>query len=110
MAATGSVAARPDAAMTPFATAPRTAAPTALPMERANMFAPVATPRSCHATLAWAAISEGEATRPIPRPVTKHVTATTITDGRCASSASDPVPRTASPSPMRTVGRNPNRM
>ena len=40
--------------------------PPRCPVDRANMFVPVATPRSCHSTLAWAAISDGVATRPMP--------------------------------------------
>ena len=70
--------------MTPFATAPSPAAPTALPIERANMLVPVATHRSCHSTLAWAAMSAGLATSPRPRPVPQQVSAPTATPEQVA--------------------------
>ena len=73
------------------------------------MFVPVATPRSAQPTLACAAIREGVATRPMPMPVTKQVTATASTDGVCARSASAAAPTTTRPSPMRIVGRKPSR-
>src|SRR5665647_3838098 len=66
----------PDAAKIPFATAPKIATPTALPIERENRLAPVTTPRSFHPTLDCAAISDGVATRPRPRPATKQLAAT----------------------------------
>ena len=70
--ATGECSPSPEFAMTPFAIAPKIATPTALPIERRNMFAPVTTPRCAHGTDDCAAMSVGEATRPSPRPTTKH--------------------------------------
>ena len=58
-----------------FTTAPKTATPTALPTERANMFAPVATPRLDHETAVCAATTPGLATYPKPMPITKHANA-----------------------------------
>ena len=87
VATAGSVSRPPEPDTTELATAPRTAAPTALPIDRANMLAPVATPRSSHETLACAAMSDGVATSPMPRPVTKHVAATTATEGCWARAA-----------------------
>ena len=58
--------------MTPFATAPKTPAATALPIDRRNMFAPVTTPCSVHGTDDCVAMSVGEATSPSPRPTTKQ--------------------------------------
>ena len=96
--------------MTPLATAPNTATPTALPSERANMLVPVTTPRSSQPTLDCAAISVGVATRPIPRPMTKQVTATPSHRRRAApSSASSAVPTTTSAEPISAVGRKPSR-
>src|SRR5215207_2470738 len=79
--ATGDCSPSPDPAMTPFAIAPKIATPTALPIDRRNMFAPVTTPRSDHGTEDWAAMSVGEATRPSPRPTTKHEMAVVHTLG-----------------------------
>src|SRR6476646_11558202 len=66
-------------ATTPLAIAPKTATPTELPTERANMLAPVATPRCCQVTDDCAATTAGLATKPNPMPMTKHGTA------RCSS-------------------------
>src|SRR5690606_23173237 len=58
------------------ASAPTPATPTALPIARAKAFAPVTTPRSDHSTLDCAAISDGLAINPIPRPTSTQQTAT----------------------------------
>ena len=60
------------AATTELAIAPKTATPTALPTERANMLAPVTTPRCCQSTEDCAATTAGLATKPKPRPITKQ--------------------------------------
>ena len=90
----GSCSLPPWAAITPLATAPKIAAPTALPIERANMLAPVTTPRSPQPTLDWAAIRVGTADQPNPNPITKHDMATTISDGESPKTASAMVPAT----------------
>ena len=89
--------------------APIAATPTALPIERANMLAPVTTPRSPHSTLAWAAMRLGAATNPRPSPTTKHAAPIPTTDGFVAASARPAVPSTVTPQPMSTVVRNPSR-
>ncbi len=89
----------PERVSAAFASAPNTATPTALPIERANAFAPVTTPRSDHSTLDWAAMSDGLAIRPMPRPMTTQHPAT--------CHASNPV-RSASGGPCRS-GAGPHR-
>ena len=64
------------APITAFAIAPNTAMPTALPIDRANMLVPVTTPRLDQSTEDCAATRVGLATRPMPRPITKQVSAT----------------------------------
>lgn len=50
---------------------PNTAIPTALPSERVNMLAPVATPRRFHPTTDCTATMTAVEANPIPMPVTK---------------------------------------
>ena len=64
----GSCSPPPSAAMIAFAIAPKIATPTALPIERANMFVPVTTPRSFQPTLDCAAISVGVGDEAHPEP------------------------------------------
>ena len=92
-----------------FATAPKMATPTALPIDRAKRLVPVTTPRSSQSTLAWAAMSDGVATSPRPRPTMKQDAATTPTDGADANTTSGTVPSTTMAMPMSTVARKPMR-
>jgi hypothetical protein len=66
--------------MTPLAGAPKTAKPTGLPIDRANRFTPVTTPRSFHCTLDWAAMRLGVTAGPKSKPTTKQLRATRATD------------------------------
>lgn len=101
----------PDAAApsVPFATAPKIATPIAEPIDRQNMFVPVTTPRSRQATVDCAAMSVGEATRPMPRPITKHVPATWITEETSPSSNSNALPPSTSTAPISAHERTPIR-
>src|SRR5699024_1427787 len=54
---------------TAFTAAPKAATPTAEPRDRENTFVPVTAPRCSQPTLDCAAISVGEAVRPIPAPI-----------------------------------------
>jgi len=92
-----------------LAIAPNTATPTALPIERKNMLVPVTTPRSCQPTLVCAAISDGVADRPIPRPMTKHIAPTSITVDDGPSSSNNAEPTTTRAAPPRLHRRNPSR-
>ena len=94
---------------TVLATAPKTATPTALPRDRANMWAPETTPRSPQSTLDCAAIRLGSASRPSPQPVTKHSTATTATFGWWTTASSAPVPARTRVAPIAAVFLNPIR-
>ena len=58
-----------------FTIDPKTATPTALPMERAKMFAPVTTPRRSHPTTDCTATTIELAEKPSPSPTTKPGTA-----------------------------------
>ena len=107
--ATGECSPRPERAITPFATAPKIATPTALPIERRNMLAPVTTPRSDHGTDDCAAMSVGEATSPRPRPTMKHAMAVVQTFGVSEAATSAAEPSTETASPMSAVRRNPMR-
>src|SRR6478752_6494361 len=89
--------------------APKIATPIALPAERAKMVRPVTTPRSFQSTDAWAAISEGAAVQPSPKPVTNDATPTVQGLGWGPLAASPTVPATAIIEPMSTVVRYPYR-
>src|SRR6478735_2184305 len=97
-------------AMTAFAMAPKIATPTALPTERMNMLVPVTTARSFHGTEACAAMSVGVATRPRPKPTTRHDAAVAKTFGVAEVSHSARAPTVATTRPMSAVGRKPMRM
>ena len=99
----------PDAPRVALTTAPKTATPTALPAERKNMFRPVTTPRSCHCTADWAAMSVGAAVKPMPRPMTNAVapTWTTLEDPSSRSSSAEP--RSTTLAPTSAVDRMPTR-
>ena len=92
-----------------LATAPKTAIPTALPIERANMLVPVTTPRTAHSAAAWPAISVGLAVRPMPRPMTKQVPATAHTELPGLISTSRATPTRMIAQPARAVSRKPIR-
>src|SRR5699024_10328743 len=89
---------------TAFTTAPKAATPTAEPNDRENTFVPVTAPRCAHATLDWAAISVGEAVRPIPAPITKQVRPTCQTGVPVPSNNARPAPRRSAARP-RTAPR-----
>ena len=87
------------------AIAPKTATPTTLPAERANMVSPVTTPRSFQVTAACAAISEGAATQPRPKPTTNETPATAHGFGHGPTAARPAVPASATRHPESTVNR-----
>src|SRR5690606_28693089 len=105
----GSVSSPPRSAMTALATAPRTAAPRAWPTERANMLAPVTTPRSSQPTLDCAAMRAGTDANPNPSPITNDTIATVTIEGAGPNAASAAVPSTTSTAPRIEVERKPNR-
>ena len=88
-----------------MAIAPKTATPTALPAERANTFTPVTTPRSFHSTEACAAISDGAAVQPSPKPITNDTAPTIHGFGQGPDAASPSVPASAIRLPAITVVR-----
>ncbi|MVA75336.1 hypothetical protein GC722_04730 [Auraticoccus sp. F435] len=90
-------------------TAPNTASPSALPIDRANITAPVTTPRSSQPTVDWAAISVGAAISPRPTPTPKQPAATCHTELCRPSGSIEAVPASASTAPISPVSRNPSR-
>src|SRR5262245_10420420 len=85
------------------------ATPTALPTERANIVAPVTTPRRSQPTEDCAATTLGEAVKPRPMPITKQATPSWRTGLEVPTVSSRPVPATATTDPITIVVRNPSR-
>ena len=92
-----------------LAIAPNTATPTALPTERANMFVPVTTPRVSQSAACCAAISTGDAVKPMPTPITQQAMAIRHTELSAPTVNSRPEPRIANAEPSRAQSRNPTR-
>ena len=93
-----------------LAIAPNTATPTALPTERANMFVPVTTPRVSQLADCWAAISTGDAVKPMPTPITQQAMAIRQTELSAPTvSRSAPSRGSRTPNPSRAQSRNPTR-
>jgi hypothetical protein len=88
-------------------TAPKPATPRALPTERANIAAPVVTPRDSQPTADCAAITEGAAAKPKPKPMTKHGRATSHSDESPSIGTSSSAPANAITAPIRMVPRKP---
>ena len=97
------------AARVEFAIAPNTATPTALPIDRENMFVPLTTPRRLQPTTDCTATITGVEVSPSPVPTTNVATATAQTGEDLASAASSRVPPISTAEPARAVSRNPIR-
>src|SRR5918993_1985767 len=92
-----------------FAIAPNTATPTALPTERANMFVPVTMPRVCQSAEDCAAISTGEAMKPMPSPITQQAKASSHTELSGVTVRRMAEPAIANRLPNSAQSRNPTR-
>ena len=93
-----------------LATAPSTAAPSALPRERENMLVPVTTPRRSQPTTDCTATTTGLDRKPRPTPTTKHAPADlphrVVGPGACTAAA----PSRTNAAPIRAVSRKPIRV
>src|SRR6478752_5175754 len=92
-----------------LAIAPNTATPTALPTERANRFVPVTRPRVCQSAVDCAAISTGEAMKPMPSPITQQAKASRHTELSGVTVRRMAEPEMANRLPNRAQSRNPTR-